>query len=225
MGKREKKPVEEVDSEQGNFGEKKQQFFECKCGRKYGSLAAVHTHINNKHADEKKIFKQAIKNPRKNGQGPSTSIRMKDINYNEQEADLMCLSDTTVKVIYDFMKKYNEQTRQNIEFLLEQDVIDSSEEQELDEDLDIEPRMNGARDSEINYKIKQMKQRYDLEQIDGIIRNAQQFSVFKLNKFNLTMIRELTKFFDPLFASKVQLGLEIIAAQRRINDRERTAKL
>jgi hypothetical protein len=71
-------------------------------------LAAVHTHINNKHTDQKKIFKQAIKNPKKNGQGPSTSIRMKDINYNEQEADLMCLSDTTVKVIYDFMKKYNE---------------------------------------------------------------------------------------------------------------------
>jgi len=39
------------------------------------------------------------------------------------------------------------------------------------------------------------------------------------------MIRELTKFFNPLFASKVQLGLEMIAAKRRINDRERTAKL
>jgi hypothetical protein len=32
---------------------------------------------------------------------------MKDIAYNEQEADLMCSADTTLKNIYDFMKKEN----------------------------------------------------------------------------------------------------------------------
>ena len=49
--KKEKKSKEPVDSEEdgGKDSEKKEQFFECKCGKKYGSLAAVHTHINNKH--------------------------------------------------------------------------------------------------------------------------------------------------------------------------------
>jgi hypothetical protein len=39
------------------------------------------------------------------------------------------------------------------------------------------------------------------------------------------MIRELTKFFNPLFASKVQFDLETIATKRRINDQERIAKI
>ena len=52
----------------------------------YGSLAAVHTHINNKHTEEKKKYKAQIINPKKNGQPVSTSIRMKDISYNEVEA-------------------------------------------------------------------------------------------------------------------------------------------
>ncbi len=89
------------------------------CGRKYGSLAAVHTHINNKHSDDKKKFKQGIINPKKNGQGPSTSIRMKDICFNEQEADLMCMADTTVKSIFDFIKKYDEEKQLKTEFLLD----------------------------------------------------------------------------------------------------------
>ncbi len=34
------------------------------------------------------------------------------------------------------------------------------------------------------------------------------------------MIRELTKFFNPEFASKVQLELEIIATKEKIDDKE-----
>lgn len=107
------------------------------CGKKYGSLAAVHTHINNKHSEEKKKFKQGIKNPKKNGQGPSTSIRMKDINYNEQEADLMCVADSTVKNIFDYLKKLEEETKQKTDFLLDENAIDSSDELDDDEDIEI----------------------------------------------------------------------------------------
>ena len=39
------------------------------------------------------------------------------------------------------------------------------------------------------------------------------------------MIRELTKFFNPEFASKVQLELEIIAAKSRITELEVTDRL
>jgi hypothetical protein len=56
-------------------------------------LAAVHTHINNKHPDDKKNFKSGIVNPKKTGQPVVASIRMKDINYNEIEAELMCQAD------------------------------------------------------------------------------------------------------------------------------------
>jgi len=56
-------------------------------------LAAVHTHINNKHANDKKKFKSKIVNPKKTGQPAVLSIRMKDINYNEIEAELMCQAD------------------------------------------------------------------------------------------------------------------------------------
>jgi len=31
--------------------EPSEQTFKCDCGKSYGSLAAVHTHINNKHSD------------------------------------------------------------------------------------------------------------------------------------------------------------------------------
>jgi len=67
-------------------------------------LAAVHTHINNKHSEtpeEKKLFKSKILNPKKNGQPQTNSIRMKDINFNDTEAELMCLADITLKNIYD----------------------------------------------------------------------------------------------------------------------------
>lgn len=74
----------------------------------------------------------AIKNPKKTGQGPSTSIRMKDIAYNEQEADLMCCSDSTLKLLYDYMKKLEELTHTPISFLLEEHIIDSCD--ELDDD-------------------------------------------------------------------------------------------
>jgi len=67
-------------------------------------LAAVHTHINNKHSEtpeEKKFFKSKILNPKKNGQPQTNSIRMKDINFNDTEAELMCLADICLKNIYD----------------------------------------------------------------------------------------------------------------------------
>jgi hypothetical protein len=167
------------------------------CGKKYGSLAAVHTHINNKHADDKKKFKQGIKNPKKNGQGPSTSIRMKDINYHEQEADLMCIADTTVKNIFDYLKKLEEETKQTTNFLLDENAIDSSEELDDDEDIEIEPRPNGVRDHDIQRRVEALKDKYGINYINPIIQDAREFKLFKLNKFNLAMIRELTKFFNP----------------------------
>lgn len=69
----------------------------------------------------------AIKNPKKTGQGPSTSIRMKDIAFNEQEADLMCSSDTALKNIYDCIKRLDELARTTTSFLLDENVIDSCE--------------------------------------------------------------------------------------------------
>ena len=86
-----------VEPENGRGTEK----FKCDCGKQYGSLAAVHTHINNKHPEEKKKYKSKIVNPNKSGQQAVTSIRMKDIAYPEIEAELMCLADINLKKIFD----------------------------------------------------------------------------------------------------------------------------
>jgi hypothetical protein len=70
--------------EEGNEGNEGNSKFGCVCGKNYGSLAAVHTHINNKHNDNeemKKAFKRKIINPKKTGQPSNNSIRMKDILY------------------------------------------------------------------------------------------------------------------------------------------------
>jgi hypothetical protein len=88
--------------------------FKCACGKHYGSLAAVHTHINNKHQDEKKKYKNLIYNPKKTGKGSSTSIRMKDIQFPPKEADLMCLADNTLKTIFDYMKGVYEAKSQQL---------------------------------------------------------------------------------------------------------------
>jgi hypothetical protein len=98
---------EEVEGEEKRDGEGKRggEKFSCDCGKVYGSLAAVHTHINNKHPEEKKKYKALIVNPKKNGQPASTSIRMKDINYPEMEAELMCLADINLKNIYEAYKE------------------------------------------------------------------------------------------------------------------------
>lgn len=205
--------------------DKKEQSFECKCGKRYGSLAAVHTHINNKHPEEKKQYKQNIKNPKKNGQGPSTSIRMKDINYHEQEADLMCLADTTVKNIFDFIKKSDELTKKTTSFLLDENAIDSFDELDDDEDIDINPRPNGTRDNQINQKIQALKADYNIQFLDETTKNAKEFEVFKLNKFNLMMIKELTKFFNPTFASKIQLELQIILAKSKLTEKDLIQRL
>ena len=45
---------------------------------------------------------------------------MKDINFNEQEADLMCIAYTTVKNIFDYLKKHEEETKQKTDFLLDE---------------------------------------------------------------------------------------------------------
>lgn len=70
-----------------------------------------------------------------------------------------------------------------------------------------------------------LKDKYDISYINPIIQDAREFKLFKLNKFNLAMIRELTKFFNPEFASKVQLELEIIAARNRIAEADATNQL
>lgn len=50
----------EVDLEEPKASKEQQdssktgEKFGCSCGKWYGSLAAVHTHINNKHAADKK---------------------------------------------------------------------------------------------------------------------------------------------------------------------------
>ena len=49
----------------------------------------------------KKEYKRKIVNPKKVGQPSTSSIRMKDILYPQDEAELMCLADITLKKIYD----------------------------------------------------------------------------------------------------------------------------
>lgn len=48
----------------------------------------------------------------------------------------MCSSDTALKNIYDYIKKLDETTKTSTQFLLDENVIDSSE--ELDDDDDFE---------------------------------------------------------------------------------------
>ena len=87
---------------------------------------------------------------------------MKDINFNEQEADLMCIADTTVKNIFDYLKKHEEETKQKTDFLLDENAIDSSNELDDDEDIEIEPRPNGARDQDIQRRVEALKDRYNI---------------------------------------------------------------
>ncbi len=90
MPPKKQKKVQELELQEGETSGKKEEGnegnskFGCVCGKTYGSLAAVHTHINNKHNDNeemKKSFKRKINNPKKTGQPSNNSIRMKDILY------------------------------------------------------------------------------------------------------------------------------------------------
>jgi hypothetical protein len=96
---------EEKEGEEKEKGKRGGEKFSCHCGKVYGSLAAVHTHIKNKHPEEKKKYRALIINLKKNGQPASTSIRMKDINYSKMEAELMCLADINLKNIYEAYKE------------------------------------------------------------------------------------------------------------------------
>jgi hypothetical protein len=81
----------------------------------------------------------------------------------------MCLADTTLKNIYDFIKKRDEETGHNTHFLLDENVIDSCDELDDDEDIDIVPRPNGERDIQIMQKLMQLKDGYSITFINDII--------------------------------------------------------
>jgi hypothetical protein len=148
---------------------------------------------------------------------------MKDIAYNEQEADLMCAADTALKKIYDEIKRYDTNAKSSTQFLLDENHIDSSEEiDDSDEEVEVEmtPHRDSTREKHINEKVNFLKDHYDIRVLDRLLENAKEFEVFKLNKFKLTMIRELIKFFNVEYASKMHLQLEIIAAKTRGLEKE-----
>ena len=90
----------------------------------------MHTHINNKHPDEKRAYKNRIVNPTRSNAGPATSIRMRDIQFNEKESGLMVLADTTLKEIFDVQKSINP----DCNCLLDENEDDLSDDSELDYD-------------------------------------------------------------------------------------------
>lgn len=87
----------------------------------------MHTHINNKHPDEKKKYKASIVNPKKTGQPAVVSIRMKDISYNEIEAELMCQADESLKIIYDSYCNGERNPREDILIDINADFSDDSD--------------------------------------------------------------------------------------------------
>lgn len=68
--------------------------------------------------------------------------------------------------------------------------------------------------------MEQLKDRYKLEELKSFLENAKELEVFKIDKFRLTFIKELTKFFNLDFASKIHLTLEIITAKHKGIDRD-----
>ena len=134
----------------------------------------------------------------------------------------MCSSDTALKNLYDLIKRLDELAHTTTSFLLDENVIDSCEELD-DDDFDgemIALRPEGKRDAEIRIKLEQLKDRYKLHELDSILERAKELETFKIDKFCLTMIKELTKFFNVDFASKIHFTLEIITARHKNIDRD-----
>lgn len=76
----------------------------------------------------KKEYKRKIENPKKVGQPATTSIRMKDILYKEDEAELMCLADKTLKKIYDKIQETPEIKNSSILIDINEELEDSDSE-------------------------------------------------------------------------------------------------
>jgi hypothetical protein len=88
------------------------------CGKKYGSTAATHTHINDKHPEHQKNKKKIIKNLNASItpeiENNHVGIRMKDIDYPETEAGCMEISDIALYHIYEDAKKIYKCDKPNI---------------------------------------------------------------------------------------------------------------
>lgn len=141
---------------------------------------------------------------------------MKDINYPEDEAELMIHADVTLKKVYDLYKPINKEVLID---LREELSDDSDSELEIDDYLEgvLEASERGPpkvskRQLTINETVRQMREEGGVSVVTEVLEGAHELETFRIRKFHLNVVRELSKFFRPEFAAKVTFSLQLIHA-------------
>lgn len=111
--------------------------FQClECGKRYGSAAATHTHIDTKHKqykdkNKKKIIKNLNPTVNAGTENNHVGIRMKDIDFPKIEAGCMEIADLALYHIYGHAKTINKK-----------DILISEEDSNFYEDIESENEEN-----------------------------------------------------------------------------------
>jgi hypothetical protein len=67
--------------------------------------------------------------------------------------------------------------------------------------------------------VAEFKTNYGLQDLNRLVEDAPELDSFRIEKFRLSLIRELSKFFVADFASKVEFSLQIVHVLRRHRER------
>lgn len=78
-------------------------------------------------------------------------------------------------------------------------------------------REDSRRQKAINGKVSSMKAALGCQEMQKYIDGAQELESFKLDKFRLSMARELSKFFEVNFAANVELSIQILHVLKKHN--------
>lgn len=76
---------------------------------------------------------------------------------------------------------------------------------------------DSRRQKAINNIVNEKKMMFGIQEMQKFVEGEPELESFKLNKFRLSITRELSKFFEVSFAANIELSLQIIHVLKKHN--------